>query len=92
VQPVLCRNAPGGRPIPHHAVGSLFSVGDLQSLHAEQDGRRVLDQDALGFLTSYPVVGPEIIEAAGFRITAPRCGGGTSAERDTRQARKVKPY
>ena len=69
----------GDRPYLKRAVGSLISIGDLQTLHAEQHGRRILEHDARGFLISDSVVRPEIVNGAGFRITATRCNRVTRA-------------
>jgi hypothetical protein len=62
----------GDRPYLKRAAGSFISVGDLQARHAEQQGRRILEHDARGFLISDSVVRPEIVRAAGSRITATR--------------------
>jgi hypothetical protein len=41
----------GDRPYLHRAVRPLPGVSDLQALHAEQHGRRILEHDARGFLS-----------------------------------------
>jgi len=42
----------GDRPYLNRAVRPLFGAGDLQALHAEQHGRRIVEHDARGFLIS----------------------------------------
>ena len=54
------------------AARSGLHAGDLEALHPEQRGRRILEHDARGFLISEPVVRPEIVGAAGSLITATR--------------------
>ena len=63
----------GDRPYLHRAARPGLRIGDLQALHAEQHGRRILEHDARGFLMILKSVGrPKIVGAAGSLIRAPR--------------------
>jgi hypothetical protein len=63
----------GDRPYLQRAIRQRLRIGDLQAFHAEQHRRRILEQDARGFLMiSDPVVRPKIVKAAGSLITAAR--------------------
>ena len=61
------------RPYIHRAVRPGLRIGDLQALHAEQHGRRILKHDARGFLMILKSVGrPKIVGAAGSLISVTR--------------------
>ncbi len=63
----------GGHPDRYRAVRPGLRVDDLQALHAEQHGRRIVEHDARGFLmTLMSVARPKIVEAAGSCFAAPR--------------------
>jgi hypothetical protein len=75
----------GDRPHFQRAARPGLHVGDLQALHAEQRGRRILEHDARGFLViSESVAGPKIVGAAGTQITACIAMGCAGGKRITR--------